>query len=126
MRVSLDEHIFRWRTLEPESDPASLPGHEDRQERLTQFNRYRELFALEISGARQLYREAMARDQDWSSLPDYLAESLFLGFQSCALHLAGLFYRLRIPGASDICDAAAYGMVRQSYFAQNVPRERVF
>jgi len=87
----------------------------ERRERFKLYQRYRELFVLEIRLARRQKRTAIALSGDWSSLPAYLSESAELGRNRIMLWAAGLLYLSGVPGALDVCHRAAAGMFRNTY-----------
>jgi hypothetical protein len=113
MQEMLNEEEFRWATLEFPKDTQRTKVL--RRERFTQYHRHRELFDLEISVARKQKRATMALSHDWSGMADYVAEGLQLAKYRCMLRLAGLLYRSGIPGALDVCDAAAFAIFRLTY-----------
>ena len=129
MRASLDEDAFRWGSLigmsatvggtvqtEPEPKPAEDP-RSLRRERLVKYNRHRELFELEIKLARKVQRDAMALGEDWSQMESYLRDAALMTKASWMLWLAGILFKLKLPGAIDVCDAAAFELFRSVYLA---------
>ncbi|HEY3936520.1 MAG TPA: hypothetical protein VGL97_03780 [Bryobacteraceae bacterium] len=98
MREALDEEASRWLQFETMGAVAG----QLRRERITQYARYRQLFEWEI---------AIARAQRDASLGERLAVLRY----RATLRLAGLLLRGGIPGGSDLCDAAASGLVRITY-----------
>jgi hypothetical protein len=113
MRGSLGEADFRWREFEFPTAPEAT--NDLRRQRILQYYQYRELFDREIAIARKQKRAAMALGHDWSEMAGYFRESLQVAKYRCMLRLAGLLYISRIPGALDLCDAAAFEMFRLAY-----------
>jgi hypothetical protein len=113
MRGSLGEADFRWREIEFPTAPETTNNL--RRQRILQYHQYRELFDLEIAIARKQKRAAMALSHDWSGMAGYFRESLQIAKYRGMLRLAGLLYISRIPGALDLCDAAAFEMFRLGY-----------
>lgn len=109
MRRSLSEEDFRWLSLGMPPQPAL------RRERLAMYRRYRELFEIELAFARKLRRSTMALSRDWSGLGDYTVEMVNVARYKGMLSAAGVLFRWRIPGALDLCDAAAFGLFRMLY-----------
>jgi hypothetical protein len=113
MRGMLSEEEFRWVTLEFPKEHQRTKTL--RRERFLQYQRHRELFDLEITVARKQKRATMALSNDWSGMAEYVREGLQLATYRLMLHFAGLLYISGIPGAIDVCDAAAFGMFRLTY-----------
>ena len=113
MKSALSEEDFRWCAIaSPFLDRRQL-----RKARLAQYNRHRELFELEIGLALRIRRSAIALSGDWSQLEEYCREALRMARAKGMLWLAGRLFRLRVPGAVDLCDAAAFLMVSSAYLA---------
>jgi hypothetical protein len=113
MRNALREEEFRWLHFE-RSDRACK---QMRRDRIVLYRRLKALFDLEIRTARRQKRCCMALAGDWSKLGDYLRESFAVARYRCLLSVAGLLFRVGIPGAGDVCDAAVFGIFRTIYFA---------
>lgn len=110
MRHSLSEEDFRWLSTGEDLRQPVL-----RRERLTLYHRYRELFLLELAVSRKLRRSAMALARDWSGVSGYAHEMAAVTRYRAMLTAAGVLFQLRIPGALDLCDAAAFGLFRMLY-----------
>jgi hypothetical protein len=112
MRTALNEDDFRWGTF------LDLPPSERwriRKTRLAQYNKYLQLFELEIKLGRTLRHSSIALGSDWSSLDLDLAEQIQIMGHRLALRFAALLFRLSIPGGLDYCDSAAFRLFRMVY-----------
>jgi hypothetical protein len=109
MLSALSEDDFRW-GASPFVDRRKL-----RRERFSQYRRYRELFELEVRLIRERERCRMTRSADWSSMAAHMREAAGTAKAFALLRLAGIWFKLGIPGARDICDAAAFGLFSASY-----------
>jgi hypothetical protein len=110
LRACLNEDDFRWGALEDPSLPAL------RRKRYSTYRQHLVLFEIELAFTRQLRREAMAAAGDWSDIGPYLRDCCSILKCRAMLRLAGYLFRLDIPGAADMSDAAVYGAFRRLYF----------
>ena len=111
MSAALSEQDFRWLDL----SQTAWVSRSKRRECGLLYRRLKSLFESEIAITRKQKRNVMALASDWSGLPQYLRESLAIARYRLMLNLAGWLFATAIPGASDICDAAVFGMVRTVY-----------
>ncbi len=112
MRAALNEDDFRWGALQ-----VSSPDERSRlrRERLDQYHRHLELFELEMKLARTTYRSSLALNGNWSRMEDEFREGIVIAKERFILRCAGLLYRLNLPGAMDLCDAAAFELFSLFY-----------
>jgi hypothetical protein len=114
MRDALDEEPFRWGSMvEPVANVKQR-----RMACLTQYRRHRQLFGLEIKLAHKVQRSAMAVESDWSGAEQYVRDAALMAKASAMLLLAEWLFRLNLPGALDVCDAAAFELFHSAYFAE--------
>ncbi len=111
MRWALDFAEVRWLGL----DAPRLETRRLRREYAEQYRRYRELFELEVAGARRQKAAGMALAQNWAGLRSSLCEDMATWRLFLTLRAAGLMFRFGVPGALDLCDSAAFGMFRLLY-----------
>jgi hypothetical protein len=112
MRAALNEDDFRWGALQ-----VSAPEERNRlrRERLNQYQRHLELFELEMKLARKTYRSSLALSGNWSRLEEEFREGMVIAKERLILRCAGLLYRFNLPGAMDLCDAAAFELFSLFY-----------
>jgi hypothetical protein len=110
MRSALSEEEFRWFGVDAPVNRKML-----RRERLQQYKRYRELFEIEVEGTRRQKASVMALQKDWSQLGEHINGAVRLARSRWMLRAAGVLYRIGVPGALDVCDAAAFQLFRAAY-----------
>ena len=113
MRSALSEEEFRWLQL----DDSHAVAKNRRRDRAAMYHRLKKSFDVEIALSRKQKRSCMALARDWSTLDAYVRESLTIARCRFFLNLAGLLFRAGIPGASDLCDAAVFGIFRVVYLS---------
>jgi hypothetical protein len=108
---ALDEQEFRTLGLEP----SPLEARQTRRQRIALYNRHRVLFEMELGYARKQKAQGMATRADWSEVEKHFRASVKLARAKTMLRLAGWLYRAQLPGAKDLCEAAAYTLFRVIY-----------
>jgi hypothetical protein len=111
MTSSLSEDDFRW------CGAKLVDLKRLRRHRLEQYQRFRELFELEVEAALEIRRSSMARWSDWSEMESYCLDWAVMARSKLILRLAGGMFRFRIPGAVDLCDWGAWMMYKEAYRA---------
>jgi hypothetical protein len=81
------------------------------------YSHWNRLLATEIAMARERERLRMAFSQEWSGLGKYVRESLLIARHGILLDMAGLLFRLRIPGARTLFENAIAAILEMVYSA---------
>jgi hypothetical protein len=75
------------------------------------------MLSTEVAKAREQQRLRMAFSQEWSGLGEYVREALLIARQAILLDMAGLLFRLRMPGARTLFENAIAAILKTVYSA---------